>query len=515
MTTRGSEVAKDWVAANSVRFPHAPALENADTGEQWSWSQLEERVARLAGALAESCEVKRGDRVVVLSEGDTRNLEIQFALMRLGAILVPLNWRLAEAELLALTEDVEPDVVIFDEAWQDTATRLAESVGARYLIGWRCSAPLDYDTLLDKGSPFRAGTQNRLDDPTHVLHTSGTTGLPKGALVTAGTMAWQTLNILYAHRLRGPGTKQLNPLPMFHAGGLTTNCNPLLMTGGCVSVMRRFDPERVAQLLCDPAAGVTHWVAPPVMHQAVVGMPGFASADLSHLELVLVAGGVPPLSLLESFQEHGAVMQQSYGGTELGPAVTIMPREAVAERPVSCGVPVPFTHVRVVNPDGDPAAVDEVGEVWIKGPSVTPGYWRIAQDDYDGFQDGWFLTGDAARVDEAGFFYLVDRYKDMYKSGAENVYPAEVERVLATHPAVAEVAIIGIPDERWGQVGRAFVVTQPGAEVTLEELLEHGQAQLARYKLPKVLTVLESLPRNTTGKVQKQQLKADYSVTGL
>jgi fatty-acyl-CoA synthase len=192
-----------------------------------------------------------------------------------------------------------------------------------------------------------------------------------------------------------------------------------------------------------------------------------------------------------------------------------MPRGSVAERPTSCGVPVPYTHVRVVSPEGGEAVTDEVGEVWLKGPSITPGYWRVAAGDSDSFDDGWFRTGDAARVDEAGFYYLVDRYKDMYKSGAENVYPAEVERVLATHPAVAEVAIIGVPDERWGQVGRAFVVTQSGASVSLAELVAHGERQIARYKLPKHLTLLDALPRNTTGKVQKQQLKAEHGIAGL
>jgi fatty-acyl-CoA synthase len=374
---------------------------------------------------------------------------------------------------------------------------------------------LDYETELAKAEPVPASTLNRLSDPTHVLHTSGTTGVPKGALVTLQTITWNTLNVMHDSLLTGPGTKQLNPLPLFHAGGLTTYANPILLTGGAQSVMRRFDPVATARQLTDPSKGITHWIAPPVMHQAVAATREFQEGELSTLVFALVAGGVPPQALVDQWLAKGVALQQSYGGTELGPAITLLTRDQVATRSQSCGRAVPFTHVRLVTPGGAEAQVGEVGEVWIKGPSVTPGYWRVPEGDSDGFEDGWFRTGDAAKQDDEGYYYLVDRFKDMYKSGGENVYPAEVERHLITHPAVAEVAILGVPDERWGQVGHAFVVVNAGATVTIEDLVTHCHTHLARYKAPKLLSIVEALPRNTTGKVQKQLLREALGVSGI
>lgn len=501
-----SDVAKDWVATNAARFPQAPALENADTGEVWTWRQVEGRVARLAGGLAEQFGIGPGDRVVIISEGDTRVLELQFACMRLGAIMVPLNWRLAEPELVAQCGDVEPALVAFDDAWQETALRVAGAVGVGRFLGWRCpDVEVGYDDLLDKASSMSESRDNLLSAPTHILHTSGTTGVPKGAITTAGTLTWQTFNTIYDARLTGPGAKYLDPLPLFHAGGLTTVATPMLVTGGCVAVTRRFNPEQIAGLLADPSQGITHWIAPPVMHQALISMP-VMDRDLSHLVYAQVAGGTPTMALIEAWQERGVTLCQAYGGTELGPAVTSMPPDWVTRKPGSCGRPVPYTQVRLVTPEGQDAPDEEIGEVWIKGPSVTPGYWRPEVGDGTRV-DGWFRTGDAARRDSDGFYYLVDRYKDMYKSGGENVYPAEVERVLAASPLIAQVAVVGVPDPTWGEVGHAFVVAREGATVTLADLADFGTGKLARYKLPKRLTVLGDLPRNTTGKVAKAELK--------
>jgi fatty-acyl-CoA synthase len=500
--------AKDSVRSNAVRFGGALALENAETGERLTWRQLDDRVGALAGHLRDRCGIGIGDRVLVLAEGDTRTFEVQFACIRLGAIMVPVNWRLALPELIELANDVEPAVVIADGLWQDVGLKIAEAADIRHRLGWRCDAGIeDYEAALARATPVPPGTGLSMELPTHILHTSGTTGRPKGAVTTVKTLSWHTLNI--ADWLLGPGRKQLNPMPLFHAGGLTTIATSMLMTGGAVLTMRRFEPDRVLAMLGDPAAGITHFTAPPVMWASLSAQPGFGAADFGALRLAQVAGGVPPRELLELWSSRGVVLQQAYGGTELGPAVTGMPRDAVAGRPASCGRAVPFTHVRLVTADGTDAGTDEVGEVWLKGPSVTPGYWR-KDGTVEGArtEDGWFRTGDAARMDEDGFYYLVDRVKDMYKSGGENVAPAEVERVIIDHPDVLDVAIVGIHDETWGEVGRAFVVMRPGTTITLEELREYCGARIARYKAPRSLVILNHLPRNTTGKVSKPALRA-------
>jgi fatty-acyl-CoA synthase len=503
------DCAKDCVRANADRFSNALALENAETGERLTWRQLDGRVGALAGHLRHRCGVGVGDRVLLLAEGDTRTFEVQFACIRLGAILVPLNWRLALPELIELAADVEPAVVIADGVWQDAALKIAEAAAVTHRLGWRATAEVeDYESALAQAAPVQPSTSLSMELPTHILHTSGTTGRPKGAITTVKTLSWQTLNIALEYQL-GPGAKQLNPMPLFHAGGLTTIATPMLMTGGAVLTMRRFEPSRIVALLGDPARGITHFTAPPVMWASLAAQPGFASADFGELRLAQVAGGVPPRELLDQWSERGVVLQQAYGGTELGPAVTGMPRDAVAQRPASCGRAVPFTHVRLVTSEGDDVPVGEVGEVWLKGPSVAPGYWRSdGPIDTARTADGWFRTGDAARVDEDGFYYLVDRVKDMYKSGGENVAPAEVERVLIGHPDILDVAVVGIPDPTWGEVGRAFVVVRPGATVTLESLREFCAGRIARYKAPRSLVVVDDLPRNPTGKISKPALRA-------
>ena len=499
---------KDSVRTNAGRFGGAPALENAETGERLTWRQLDDRVGALAGHLRDRGGIGIGDRVLVLAEGDTRTFEVQFACMRLGAVMVPVNWRLALPELIELASDVEPAVAIVDGVWQDVGLKIAEAAGVRHRLGWRCDAGIeDYEAALAQATPVPPNTGLSMELPTHILHTSGTTGWPKGAITTVKTLSWQTLNI--ADWLLGPGSKQLNPMPLFHAGGLTAIATSMLMTGGAVLTMRRFEPDRVLALLGDPAQGITHFTGPPVMWASLSAQPGFAAADFGALRLAQVAGGMPPRELLELWSGRGVVLQQAYGGTELGPAVTGMPRDAVAERPTSCGRAVPFTHVRLVTAEGTDARTGEVGEVWIRGPSVTPGYWRrYGTVDTARTEDGWFRTGDAARMDEDGFYYLVDRVKDMYKSGGENVAPTEVERVIITHPDVIDVAVVGVPDPRWGEVGRAFVVARPGATLTLEDLREFCAGQIARYKAPHSLVLIENLPRNSTGKVSRPALQA-------
>lgn len=501
------DVSTDWVRVNARRFGAAPALRNIETHERYTWAELDDRVGRLAGVFS-SLGVAEGDRVLLLAEGDTRTFEVQFACMRIGAIMVPLNWRLALPELEELAADAEPSIVIHDDVWRESATSIADSVAAPVALTWRCDeAATDYDKALSSASPVEPRDDLPLDRPTHILHTSGTTGMPKGAITSAKTMTWQTFNTAADAGMTGPGSVHLNPMPLFHAGGLTTVSAPMLLTGGCVATMRRFEPQAVARLLADPTQGITHFTAPPVMWLMLSQEPVFADGDFSSLRFAQVAGGVPSRELLDTWNAKGVLLRQAYGGTELGPAVTTMPAEEVYNRPTSCGRAVPFTHVRLVGTDGADVPDGSVGEVWIKGPSVTPGYWHRDAAKDGTFVDGWFRTGDAAWRDEDGFYYLVDRFKDMYKSGGENVAPAEVERVLSGHPDIVDVAVIGVPDDKWGEVGKAFVVPREGAEVTLESLRSYCAARIAKYKAPHHLVVTDALPRNTTGKIVKSRLR--------
>lgn len=496
---------KDWVETNAVRHPDSPALVNLDTEEHFSWLDLERRVGALASVLVDRFHTARGDRVLIIAEGDVRTFEIQFACLRIGAIMSSLNWRLTLSDLVGLGKDLEPSLIIFDEVWRESAVEVARQTNCRQLLGWRSVDDYpDYDDLVSQADHLAARNDLPMDIPAMILHTSGTTGRPKGAIITAKALAWQTLNVMTHTLLHGPGTKQLQAMPLFHAGALNTISNPMLLTGGAVAVSRRFDPDESVRLLGDPSNGYTHFTAPPTMWQMMAGAPGLADADFGSLQFAQVAGGMPSLQLMETWEAKGVTLQPAYGGTELGPNVTCMPRDMGKDRPTSCGKAVQHTHIRLVSSDGKDTADGEVGEVWLHGPSVISEYWR--HESADNF-DGWFRTGDAATRDAEGYYYIVDRFSQMYKTGGENVAPAEVERVIATHDAVLDVAIVGVPDAKWGETGHAFVTLAEGSSLSLEELRAHCEGKLARYKHPTALFVLDDLPRNVTGKVQKQELR--------
>jgi fatty-acyl-CoA synthase len=343
-----------------------------------------------------------------------------------------------------------------------------------------------------------------------MLYTSGTTGFPKGAIGTYGTLIWNMLNASQPKGLTCEGVHVYSPLPLFHAGGLNSTANPALLNGGRVTTAARFDPAAALAAITDPTEAVTHIALVPVMYQAIADEPGFDDADLSHIRIAVVAGGLAPVPLIRRYADRGVELEAHYGGTEMGPSVlALSPVDRAHMEAGSVGKPVQHTAVRLVDDEGNDVPVGEPGEIWIKGPSVTPGYW--GKDPAEYFTDGWFRTGDVGRRDEEGFYFLVDRVKDMYKSGGENVYPAEVERLLLEQPDIAEVAIIGVPDPKWGEVGLALVVAAPGATVTMETIDAAIAGRLARYKHPKRLVVVGELPRNVTGKVSKVDLRKQHS----
>lgn len=500
-------MATDWVAHNAGRFPTRPAVENADTGAVLTWSGLEERVARVSGALADRFGVRRGDRVVLLADNDVRLLELQFACIRLGALFAPMNWRLTLSELMFCCRDAQPTLVVHDRAWQDTGSKLAELAPA--VATWDCGdGPNDLDTAAERATPRRAGHDNPLTDPVQILYTSGTTGTPKGALITPKGITWHSINVADLCEVWGRpgGERLLTAMPLFHAGGLNGLAMPVLRAGGCVTVTRRFDPAQMVRLLADPARGYTHFAGVPVMYQAMAdsGLPERFPPGV-HAQ---VGGGYLSPEPVATFGSHGLALSSGYGSTEMGPIVSAMPGPDAARKPGSCGYPVRHTALRIVDDDGSDVEDGGCGEAWVRGPAITPGYWR--RDPDGSFVDGWFRSGDAVQRDEEGYLHIRGRYKDMYKSGGENVFAAEVESVLLEHPDIAEVAVIGVPDAHWGEVGHAVVVARPGSRMSLADVETHCRERLARYKTPKSLRTVEALPRNVTGKVVKADIRELY-----
>ena len=503
---------RDTVGYHAARRPASPALTDVERGQTLNWEQLEQRVAALAHVLRVRLGIVAGDRVALLSDNDTRIFELQFACMRIGAILVPLNWRLSPHELTQMLRHCEPAALVHDLTWQPAADQLAQNLDIDRRLSWGCgdSAVNDLDDCIASADGIEPTAHHDADAVTHIMYTSGTTGAPKGAMCTHGTLMWQAMNLAQTSRMAEPDGHHLNIVPLFHAGGLNVYTNPMLFWGGHVSTINRFDPSLVLRLLTDEQRSITHLCGVLQMYEMLTDLPEFASARFPALRCGLFGGWGPATRRVhEAWRQRGFFLQLSYGATELGPNVSVLQDDVDKAAANSSGPTMPFTEVRLVEPDGSTVAPGAVGEIWVRGPAVTPGYW--GRDRADTFSDDWFKTGDCGRFDGDGHLFVVDRLREVYRSGGENVYPAEVEEVLAQIPEVLEVAVIGVPDDRWGEVGLAIVVTQPGSAITLARLTEHAAGQLAKFKLPKHLTVVDELPRNVTMKVARDQLRKDHA----
>ncbi|BBG00556.1 MULTISPECIES: acyl-CoA synthetase [Pseudonocardia] len=500
-----------WPARRARISPDAPAL--LDRYRSLSYAELAQRVAQVAGGLTR-LGVRSGDRIAYLGVNAVEVLETCFAAWSLGAIAVPLNHRLAGDEVRYMLEDCGACVLVYS----DDAAELVTAAGplppsVRHLVAVR-PAPsrtggpgaVEFEAGLAAGPPVPADGETGLDDPAVLLYTSGTTGRPKAAILTHGNLTWNTVNQL-AHVDLLSTDRTLCISPLFHCVGLSQVTLPALLKGASVELVERFDPALVLSRIAD--AGISGFAAVPTMLQMLCEHPGWAGADLSSLRSVVYGGSPVQERVARAWLERGVHLQQGYGMTEASPGVYMATRDGTAAHPpTSIGVPHFFTDVAILRESGPEPVGDEPGELLVRGPHVGPGYWERPQETAASRADGgWFRTGDVVRADPDGWAFAVDRVKDMYISGGENVYPAEVEAVAVGHDAVADCAVVGIADERWGEVGVAYVQPRPGAVVDPDELRVYLAARLARYKVPRYVELVEDLPRNATGKVRRVELR--------
>jgi fatty-acyl-CoA synthase len=498
----------DWIAHFGRRTPDKTAVVDLASGRRFNYAQFDARIARLATHLRQRLDIKRGDRVAVLALNTTDTLEVQFACGRIGAVFLPLNTRLTVPELQYIVGDAAPTLMIHDADLTEIALSVARLCKVPSLL--QLGPDGSYEAAIATAKPLQQAEIVTLDDMSTIMYTSGTTGQPKGAIITHGMTFWNCVN-LGGPAYISPSTVLLTVLPLFHTGGLNCYTNPVLHAGGTVLIMRSFEPGAALQLISDPANGINQFFGVPSIYQFMAQHPAFAGSDFSRLVICGVGGAPMPVPLLKTWEERGVALQQGYGMTETSPAVLTLDREDAARKAGSSGKPVLHTEVRIVRPDGGDADVGELGELWVKGPNITPGYWNRPDANQSSFTDGWLHTGDAARIDEEGFYYIVDRWKDMYISGGENVYPAEVESVLHQLAAIAEAAVIGIPSEQWGETGMAIIAVKPGCTITEAEIHAHCQANLARFKRPRLIEFVDALPRNATGKIHKPTLRNTFS----
>jgi fatty-acyl-CoA synthase len=498
----------DWIKRHAERTPDKLALVDAASGRAYTYGQFNGRADRLASFFKRDLGLERGDRVSILAQNSSDYYEVLWACGKMGAILNTLNWRLAVPELEFILGDCEPRLLIYEAMFAETVDALRPLVGCEYYVVMGDQAPegeWTYEGSLAAGDP--AGVplpELSYTDTWAILYTSGTTGRPKGAQVTYGNFFYNAIGMGQAIDLHSEDVN-LNVLPTFHAGGLGLYAGPIFHAGGTLVVMRAFDPGAFLHLVEEWR--VTKLLLVPSIYLILAQYPGFDKYDLSSVEHWGSGGSSLPPALVQQYAERGIVIQQGFGMTETGPTVFIIDKENALRKAGSVGKPVLHTDVSIQDREGNVLGPNEVGELCIRGGNVTTGYWNRPEATAEALVEGWLHSGDAAMYDEEGFYYIVDRWKDMFISGGENVYPAEVENVIYQHPAVAEVAVIGVPHPKWQEVGRAIVVLKAGHELTEEEVIDFCRGKLARYKIPKSAVFVGALPRTAAGKVLKRELR--------
>lgn len=477
-----------------------------------TYGELNRRVNALANAFLEM-GVRRGDRVAALLMNGNEILECTFACAKLGAIFVPINFRLSEDEVEYILRDSVPRVFVFHEPLRDMAgevRRRVEVPEAVQVGGEETRDVYGYEQLVAQSRDAEPGFAVSGEDALMMMYTSGTTGRPKGAILTHANTQWNAINVILATSLQASDIT-LSVAPLFHIGAMGIFTLPLLYVGGTVVIQDRFGPELVLQTIAQEKVSVQFLL--PAMWLAVMRIPRFDDYDLSSLRLNISGGAPCPLTVIEFFQARDIPFIEGFGLTETAPCVCVLDDENAARKNGSVGKPFFHVEVKVTGELDGEVPAGEVGELLVRGANVLAGYWNNPEATRVSLRGGWFHTGDLARTDDEGFLYIVDRKKDMLISGGENVYPVEVEQVLFRHPKVSEAAVIGTPDERWGESPMAFVVPEEREEPpSLEELEEYCRGKLARFKVPKRLEILESLPRNATGKVLKTQLRESESL---
>lgn len=473
------------------------AIADLTSGRRWTYGELDRAIDRLAAWLVDALGPSSGERVATLARNCAEMPILQLACVRAGAVFVPLNWRLASAEIEALVVDAAP-AILFHE------TAFAAPTGAGRALPIEGLAELETALAVPPASARRA-----FDALATLLYSSGTSGRPKGVMLSEENAFFGCANFIYGTDVTRDSVF-LCDMPLFHTAGLFAATRVPLQAGAAVLISGGFDAARTLERLTDPHWGVTHYFSVPQMAARLWNEPGFDAARLRGLVAWAIGGAPSPRSQTERFVAAGIRVAEGFGMSETGSNFGMPTRDlaVLAGKAGSCGLPFMTIEARIVDDEGREVPIGEVGELQLRGPCITSGYWKQPELTAHAFVDGWFRTGDLARCDRDGFYYIADRKKDMYISGGENVYPAEVEAVIAELTDIAECAVVGIPDAAWGEVGRAYIVAASGRSVTAEVVLAHCQQRLAKYKLPKSVMFVEALPRTASGKIQKHVLRA-------
>jgi fatty-acyl-CoA synthase len=507
----------DYLGRRAVYSPDQLAIVDAGKQPEWrlTYAQMNQRANRLANWLQSVAGIRHGDRVAVLARDGVEHLDTFFACSKLGAIHTALNWRLHWRELADILANTTPRLLLFSDDYRQNVSRLRKEPGCKsiahlvHIDGNGVPGSHHFETLLQDASDT-AVSNPAVDAETiaALIFTGGTSGLPMAARVSHRMIGWNTLNTVI-HDLHH-GDVYLNVFPLFHTGGLFVYTLPQIVMGGTTILTSQFEPNQVLDLIEREKATVFAGV--PTMYQMLTQAPNWETSDLSSLRFCTSGGAPLPVPLVEKYTaEKGIRFKQGFGMTEFGPGIFALAAEDAIRQAGSIGRPNFYIDARIVDDQNQPLGPNEVGELILKGPSASSGYFNDPVATASAVDaDGWFHTGDLARYDESWYFTIVDRKKDMFISGGENVYPVEIEKVLYENTGVHMCAVIGVPDQKWGEVGLAIVVLKPEATVSAEELLDHMRNNLAGYKVPKRVEIVENLPISGAGKILKQRLQQQF-----
>ncbi len=494
---------KDWIEKWAEYTPIKIAVKDADTGHSLTYNQLNRQSKRLVNWFSDM-GLRSGDRVAVISEFRSEYIVVLGAAMKLGIIIVPLNYRLSARELSYMINDCDPQLLIYEEKYENLCDKELLNIQIDHKKSMHeLSLAL---TNSEEANDYLQEINIPDDHPLFIIYTSGTTGFPKGAIYTYEMAFWNAVNTQSRLDITSKDHTVIC-MPPFHTGGWNVLLMPLLFQGGSFTLLRKFESSTVVQLLEDEEA--TLFMGVPTILKMMSETSEFEKYDLESIRYFIAGGEAMPLPLIRCWENKGIPVRQGFGLTEVGPNVFSLHHDDAIRKIGSIGTPNFFVETKLMKPDGEEANTNEEGELWIKGPLTTPGYWGNKEATKNAFSDDWFKTGDILIQDEEGYYFVKDRIKNMFISGGENVYPAEVERFLQTHPSISEVAVIGVPDDRWGEVGKAFLVSK-NENISVEDILDFCVGNLARFKIPKYVEMVEEIPKTESGKIDRKRLNDHF-----
>ncbi len=491
----------DWIARWAKYTPNRMILREHDTNLEWTYSDFNNRLNFFADYLRNELKIKKGDRIAVYSQNRAEYVLFFFAGIKIGAMLVPLNFRLTPRELDTLLKDAEPKLFIYEKQFTEEIKKLEtlKNISQKEeLENFTKFLTEELDEI-----DFEYGHTINEEDPVMILYTAGTTGLSKGAIITHKMLYWNSINTSLRLDLTSQDHTQ-SFAPFFHTGGWNVLFTPFVHHGASHTLLTKFDPDLILKLMEKEKATILFGV--PTMLQMMAESEYFKTVDLASVRYAIVGGAPMPIPLINKWHDKGVYIRQGYGLTEVGPNCFSLHQDDAINKKGSIGFPNFYVEAKVVGENEKELGPNEVGELWLKSPVVTPGYWRKEKETKESITDGWFHTGDMVKKDEEDFYYVVDRKKNMYISGGENVYPAEIESYLYTNDEIREAAVIGVADEKWGEVGKAFVSLKVNSTLTEEDIKEFCKGNLAKYKIPKYFVIIDEIPKNEAGKIDKKKL---------